>query len=103
VLRRADPTGTLFGPEDRLTVLRVRLSPEGELLGSTVDRSSGVGTLDDEVTEAFKKAQSFPKPPRDLVGSDDEIVFRFGFCYDHNWARPQEEDAGAAVDAVGGG
>lgn len=81
-------------------MLRIRLNRDGELLGSTLDRSSGIREPDDEGAEAFKKAQPFPNPPRQLFGDEAEIVFPFGFCLTLR-TNPQQKDAGVA-DHPGG-
>lgn len=78
--RRADPTGTVYGRRNRLTVLRVRLNPGGELASLEIEQSSGIALLDDQAIAAFRTAQPFPHPPPDLV-ADGNIAFRFGFLF----------------------
>lgn len=77
--QRRDPTGNIYGHQDRLTILRVSLKPDGTLAGVNIEKPSGVEFLDDEAITAFKQAQPFPNPPRQLVGDGGLINFRFGF------------------------
>ena len=79
---RHDPNGNVYGVKDRVTVLRIHLSPDGKLAAWTVLQSSGVDFLDDEAIDAFKKAAPFPNPPKDLVESDGQIHFNFAFVFE---------------------
>jgi TonB family protein len=80
--RRGDPTGSVYGSKNRLTVLRVQLKPDGSLANVALEQPSGVEFLDDEAIEAFKKAAPFPNPPKDLVESDAQIHFNFAFIFE---------------------
>ena len=80
--RRGDPTGSVYGSKNRLTVLRVQLKPDGSLANVALEQPSGVEFLDDEAIEAFKQAQPFPNPPRQLVDEGGVINFRFGFLFE---------------------
>jgi TonB family protein len=80
--RRGDPTGAVYGSKNRLTVLRVQLKPDGSLANVALEQPSGVEFLDDEAIEAFKQAQPFPNPPRQLVDEGGVINFRFGFLFE---------------------
>ncbi|MCB9556747.1 MAG: TonB family protein [Deltaproteobacteria bacterium] len=83
--RRRDPRGNVYGFRDRLTVLRVRLTPNGAVKDIHVERASGVGFLDDEALAAFRAAEPFPNPPKALVDKQTgEISFRFGFLFEIN-------------------
>ncbi len=83
VYRRRDPTGNVYGFRDRLTVLRVQLSPTGTLEDVFLERASGVGFLDDEAISAFRAASPFPNPPTGLVDRETgQISFRFGFMFE---------------------
>jgi TonB family protein len=82
VYLRHDPSGNVYGVRDRVTVLRVHLGSDGKLVGSTVVQPSGIDFLDDEAIEAFKKAQPFPNPPKDLVEGDGKIHFNFAFIFE---------------------
>jgi TonB family protein len=83
VYRRRDPTGNVYGFRDRLTILRVRLTPAGHLKEVHLERASGVGFLDDEAVAAFRAAGPFPNPPQGLVDQDTGLIsFRFGFMFE---------------------
>ena len=83
VYRRRDPQGNVYGFRDRLTIVRVRLTPAGKLKNLHVEKASGVGFLDDEAISAFRAAEPFPNPPKGLVDRDTgEISFRFGFLFE---------------------
>ncbi|MEO6952792.1 MAG: energy transducer TonB [Polyangia bacterium] len=79
---RHDPTGNVYGVKDRVTVLRVNLSPAGDLIGSNVVSSSGVDFLDDEAVSAFKRSQPYGNPPKELVEADGQIHFTFAFIFE---------------------
>jgi len=80
--RKQDPTGSVYGSKNRLTVLRVQLKPDGSLANVALEQPSGMDFLDDEAIEAFKQAQPFPNPPRQLVDDGGVINFRFGFLFE---------------------
>jgi len=83
VYKRRDPTGNVYGFRDRLTILRVRLTPKGRLKELELEKPCGVGFLDDEAIAAFKAAEPFPNPPPGLVDKDSGIIsFRFGFLFE---------------------
>jgi len=78
--RRRDPTGAIYGSQDRLTQLHVQLRPDGSLAKVSVAQTCGVDFLDDTAMEAFKQAQPFPNPPRQLVVQATGLIdFDFGF------------------------
>jgi TonB family protein len=79
--RRRDPTGSVYGSKNRLTILRVQLRPDGTLANVALEQPSGVDFLDDEAIEAFKQAQPFINPPRQLI-DNGVINFRFGFLFE---------------------
>lgn len=79
---RHDPNGNVYGVKDRVTVLRIHLTPDGKLAAWTVLQSSGVDFLDDEAIDAFKKAAPFVNPPKDLVEGDGQIHFNFAFVFE---------------------
>jgi TonB family protein len=81
--QRRDPTGSIYGTQDRLTYVHVQLRPDGSLAKVMVTQPSGVEFLDDTALEAFKEAQPFPNPPRQLVGRQNPglIDFDFGFYF----------------------
>jgi TonB family protein len=81
--RRRDPSGSIYGQKDRYTLLRVQLKPDGSLANVALETPSGVEFLDDEAIEAFKQAQPFPNPPKQLVESNSGLIdFRFGFFFE---------------------
>jgi TonB family protein len=81
--KRRDPEGNVYGFRDRLTILRVRLTPEGQLKDLELEKASGLGFLDDEAISAFRSAQPFPNPPKGLVDQDTGVInFRFGFLFE---------------------
>lgn len=82
--RRRDPTGAVYGRQNRYTELRIQLKPDGHLANVALAQPSGLEFLDDEAIEAFKEAQPFPNPPRQLIESNGVINFRFGFLFDLN-------------------
>jgi TonB family protein len=93
VMRRIDPSEAIYGHRNRLTVLRVRLNPAGELIEAAVEQSSGIAALDHEAVLAMTLAQPFQHPPLQLA-TGGEIRFRFGFRY--------EVERSSAVPAVTG-
>jgi TonB family protein len=81
--RRRDPSGSIYGQKDRYTLLRVQLKPDGSLANVALEQPSGIEFLDDEAIEAFKQAQPFPNPPKQLVDGDSGLInFRFGFFFE---------------------
>jgi TonB family protein len=82
--RRRDPTGAVYGRQNRYTELRIQLKPDGRLANVGVGLPSGLEFLDDEAIEAFKEAQPFPNPPHQLLEASGLINFRFGFLFDLN-------------------
>jgi TonB family protein len=81
--RRRDPSGSIYGQKDRYTLLRVQLKPDGTLANVALETPSGVEFLDDEAIEAFKQAQPFPNPPKQLVEANSGLIdFRFGFFFE---------------------
>jgi TonB family protein len=77
--RRHDPYGRVFGVRDRLTVVHVTLTQQGDLEAINVEKDSGVAMLDEAAIQAFQSAQPFPNPPSDLRDGDGRIRFKFGF------------------------
>ena len=63
--------------------MRVRLKPDGHLQNVELESPSGLEFLDDEALQAFRAAQPFPNPPRQLVDSSDGLInFQFGFLFE---------------------
>ena len=82
--RRRDPTGVIYGHQNRYTELRIQLKADGHLANVGVGLPSGLEFLDDEAITAFKEAQPFPNPPHQLLERNGLITFSFGFLYDLN-------------------
>jgi TonB family protein len=82
--RRRDPTGVIYGHQNRYTELRIQLKADGHLANVGVGLPCGLEFLDDEAITAFKEAQPFPNPPHQLIERDGLITFHFGFLYDLN-------------------
>ena len=82
--RRRDPTGVIYGHQNRYTELRIQLKADGHLANVGVGLPSGLEFLDDEAITAFKEAQPFPNPPHQLLERNGLITFHFGFLYDLN-------------------
>ncbi len=81
--RRRDPTGNVYGFRNRLTILRVNLTPQGKLKDLFLEKECGVPFLDDEAMAAFRAAEPFPNPPQGLVDRQSGIIsFRFGFLFE---------------------
>ena len=78
-LRRRDPTGNIYGPRDRSTLLTIRIGMDGHLAEVTVASSSGVQFLDDVAVQAFKRAEPFPNPPSAMADENGYIKFNFQF------------------------
>jgi len=86
VYRRRDPTGAVYGHQNRYTLVRVQIRPDGTLATVSLEQPSGLEFLDDEAIEAFKQAQPFPNPPRQLIERTGMISFGLGFLLDLNGA-----------------
>ncbi len=81
VWRGRDPSGNRYGVRPRLTILRVKLDPEGAVKHMDIAKKSGLEFLDDEAERAFSAAGPFPNPPRDMM-RNGEIEFQFGFMFE---------------------
>jgi hypothetical protein len=81
--QRRDPTGRIYGAEDRYTLLTVSLKGDGSLANVQVAHTCGLDFLDDTAVTAFKEAQPFLNPPRRLVEAGNGMVtFGFGFFFE---------------------
>jgi len=95
VYRARDPTGSVYGQRDRLTVLAVVLDRDGKVQRIEVIRESGLPFLDEEAIRAFREAAPFLNPPKGLADEQGRIAFHFGFILDLTssrarffWQRP---------------
>jgi hypothetical protein len=81
--QRRDPTGRIYGAEDRYTLLQVALKADGSLAKVSVVHTCGLDFLDDTAVEAFKQAQPFLNPPRKLIEDGKGMIsFAFGFFFE---------------------
>jgi hypothetical protein len=81
--QRRDPTGKIYGAEDRYTLLQVSLKADGSLATVSVAHTCGLDFLDDTAVLAFKEAQPFINPPRKLVeAGHGTVTFGFGFFFE---------------------
>jgi TonB family protein len=82
VYRRRDPTGRVYGVEDRYTVLRVTLNGDGSLRHVFLERSSDLEFLDREAIRAIRASQPFANVPEGLKDESGLLSFRFGFYFE---------------------
>jgi protein TonB len=54
--------------------IRFVIDREGNVQSVRLERSSGVGALDDEAVKLPERAEPFPKPPEDVSGETIELV-----------------------------
>jgi hypothetical protein len=81
--QRRDPTGKIYGAEDRYTLLQVSLKADGSLSNVSITHTCGLDFLDDTAVTAFKEAQPFINPPRKLVeAGHGTVIFGFGFFFE---------------------
>jgi TonB family protein len=78
-LQARDPDRSMFGNQDRFTLLGVTLDDTGHVKNLVVEQTSGAEFLDRAALSAFKSAQPFVNPPRGIVDANGEIKFSFGF------------------------
>ncbi len=80
LLVQRDPSGQVYGARDKVTRLKIWMTPDGRLDKIVVMQGSGVDFLDDEAVRAFQAAQPFPNPPAALVDARTKLItFEFGF------------------------
>ena len=80
ILRARDPHGNVFGVKTRTTGLKIRLTPNGQVVDLRVMQSSGIDFLDDEAMRAVRAAAPFSNPPSGLVSKQSGYIeFDFGF------------------------
>jgi hypothetical protein len=81
--QRRDPTGKIYGAEDRYTLLQVSLKADGSLSNVSITHTCGLDFLDDTAVTAFKEAQPFINLPKKLVEDGHGVVtFGFGFFFE---------------------
>ena len=87
-LNRRDPTGLLYGTQDRQTVLRLRLNASGYLLEQPeVIKGSGLRLLDQEAVRAVVAAAPFANPPQSLLRNGVIDLHRFSFYFEIDRSR----------------
>lgn len=79
VLSATDPSGHVYGFEDRTTLVRVTLDREGHIVSMHVASTSGALALDEEALRAFRIAAPFANPPAQLFRERETFTFEFGF------------------------
>lgn len=70
---------SIASTQNHTTKVIIVLSPEGSLLGVQVVGESGISDLDEAAVEAFRAAEPFPNPPKDIVDADGTIKIRWDF------------------------
>ncbi len=80
--RQRDPTGRVYGVEDRYTVVRVTLNGDGSLRHVFLERSSELDFLDREAIRAIQNAEPFSNVPEGLKDDRGLLSFRFGFYFE---------------------
>lgn len=81
-IARRDPSGNIYGYQDRFTLLKVTIDKAGTITEINVAESCGVEFLDREAVLAFRRAEPFPNPPPRMFGSAPTYTFFFGFNVD---------------------
>ncbi len=81
-LAQRDPSGRIYGIQDRYTMLRVTIDRSGHIKDLEVAESCGVNFLDQEAMRAFRAAQPFANPPAQLFAQGELYSFQFGFNVD---------------------
>jgi TonB family protein len=78
-LRRVDPTGKIYGVQDRITAVLVTIDRSGTVVDLQLKDSSGVEAADDDALQAIRRSQPYPQPPPQLFARDDRYSFTFTF------------------------
>lgn len=68
------PREAQFRRQQGVPYIRFVIDRAGRVLSSTLERSSGVRSLDDEAVAMPKRAQPLPKPPESRKGATIELV-----------------------------
>ncbi|MBN1945626.1 MAG: TonB family protein [Bradymonadales bacterium] len=82
IYRMRDPSGRIYGVEDRYTVVRVTLNGDGSLRHLFLERSSDLDFLDREAMQAIRQAEPFANVPEGLKDERGLLSFRFGFYFE---------------------
>src|SRR3954466_8676087 len=65
---------------DRVAEVDVVISTDGQLLSTTVTRSSGFPGFDDAVVEILRDAVPYPKPPTEVRSDDGSLRLHWTFA-----------------------
>jgi len=68
------PRDAQFNRQQGVPYIRFVMNREGRVLSSTLERSSGFRSLDEEAVALPKRAQPLPKPPDEVPGDPIELV-----------------------------
>lgn len=68
------PEAALFHHQQGVVWLRFAINREGRVLSASIDKSSGVDSLDAEALALVRRAQPLPRPPADVPGERLELV-----------------------------
>ncbi|HEY1098663.1 MAG TPA: TonB family protein [Myxococcota bacterium] len=93
-LRRVDPTGNIYGIEDRITVVAITLDRGGNVVDLALQDSSGVDVVDDDALQAIRRSQPYPNPPPGLFKGEPTVQFTFRFTIENGrrnafWRAPK--------------
>jgi TonB family protein len=75
------PRGRLYVDQDRITVVRTLLSPEGVVASSTVESTSGSSFLDGSALQAITAGMRLPRPPQSLGQVAGMVPLRIAFVH----------------------
>jgi TonB family protein len=78
-LHRVDPTGNIYGVQDRVTVVLVTIDRTGTVVELRLKDTSGVEAADDDALQAIRRSQPYPQPPAPLFAQSDRYTFTFTF------------------------
>ncbi len=81
-LIREVPYHQQVSPGEYTAVVDVVLDEDGNLRDITFLRFSGVREFDDAITQAWKKIQRFPNPPKGLLNEKGEVHMSWKFTVD---------------------
>lgn len=63
-------------------LLQLKVGPQGQVVESRIERSSGSGVLDREVQAMLARSEPLPEPPANLAGGNLEFHFLIRFDLD---------------------
>ncbi|WP_395396602.1 TonB family protein [Novosphingobium sp. BL-8A] len=68
------PRDAHFARQQGVPYIRFTMDRQGKILSVSLERSSGIRSLDQEALALPKRAQPLPKPPEDVKGESIELV-----------------------------